>query len=251
MSPIKINKRTEEAFYLPGGDNIGCLLVHGFTGTPGELEPLGKFLNNNGYSVYAPLLSGHGTTPEDLAVTTKDQILNSARKGLKQLRHCNKVIVMGLSMGGLISGIIAKENKSRVKGLVLMGTPIYLSNRMAYFAKFLKYVKPYVEKVDSKSYSITPTGYDKTPVSGVVELLKLRHEFLVSINKIEVPTLVVQGMKDGTVKKESGQYIFENLKVEDKKLLELEKSKHIVTLDVERDLMFEKISTFLKGSNLD
>ena len=37
-----------EPFYFPGGP-VGCVLVHGFTGTPFEMRGLGEFLNARGY----------------------------------------------------------------------------------------------------------------------------------------------------------------------------------------------------------
>lgn len=52
-------------FSLQGG-NIGILLIHGFTACPIDLKPLGEILNSFGYTVYAPLLAGHGRTPEEM-----------------------------------------------------------------------------------------------------------------------------------------------------------------------------------------
>ncbi|ACB85579.1 alpha/beta hydrolase [Natranaerobius thermophilus] len=243
MRIIKIKPRVDKEFYLEGESQLGCLLVHGFTGTPGEMEPLGNYLNNCGYTVYAPLLSGHGTTPEDLAVTTKDQIFDSAFRGLERLKHCQKVVVIGLSMGGLISGLISL--KTEIEGLVLMGTPVFLGDRKAYLAPVLKYIKPYIKKINNNDYPVTPTSYDRTPVSGISELLKLRHEFLVSLKEISVPTLIIQGMKDNTVRSESGRYIYNHIGSESASLLELENTRHIVTLDIERKEAFSTIDNFL------
>ena len=49
-----------EPFFF-SGNKIGCLLVHGFTGAPTEMLPLGQFLSDKGYSVLGVRLSGHGT----------------------------------------------------------------------------------------------------------------------------------------------------------------------------------------------
>ena len=40
---MKVTYRNQDAFELLG-NHIGCLLVHGFTGSPGEMFPLGQFL---------------------------------------------------------------------------------------------------------------------------------------------------------------------------------------------------------------
>ena len=55
-----------QSFYFEGTNGKAVLLVHGWTSTPYELRRLGKYLNENGYTVYAPQLKGHGTIPKDL-----------------------------------------------------------------------------------------------------------------------------------------------------------------------------------------
>jgi carboxylesterase len=47
------------AFSLPG-DDTGILLIYGFTGSPAEMRLLSRALHNRGWTVHAPLLSGHG-----------------------------------------------------------------------------------------------------------------------------------------------------------------------------------------------
>jgi esterase/lipase len=80
------------------------LLVHGFSGTPGELRPLAERLADQGYSVEAPLLAGHGGSQEELAtVTWRDWVL-SARTALEALRaRCHTIAQVGFSMGGAIT----------------------------------------------------------------------------------------------------------------------------------------------------
>ncbi len=44
----------------------GVLLLHGFTGNTKDVKSLGTFLNEHGYTCYAPLYDGHGASPEEL-----------------------------------------------------------------------------------------------------------------------------------------------------------------------------------------
>ena len=53
-----------EPFYFEGGET-GCLLVHGFTGTPKEMRGLGEHLAHHGYMVLGIRLSGHATNQKD------------------------------------------------------------------------------------------------------------------------------------------------------------------------------------------
>ena len=48
-------------FFFAGGD-VGCLLVHGFTGTPHEMRFLGERLAAQGYTVSGVCLAGHATS---------------------------------------------------------------------------------------------------------------------------------------------------------------------------------------------
>ena len=52
-------------FFLDGGP-IGALLVHGFTGAPTEMRPIGERLASHGWTVSGPLLPGHGTRVEEM-----------------------------------------------------------------------------------------------------------------------------------------------------------------------------------------
>ena len=60
---------TAEPFFFPGAGKIartGCLVTHGFTGTPKEMRWLGKYLNKDGCTVCGIRLAGHATQPEDM-----------------------------------------------------------------------------------------------------------------------------------------------------------------------------------------
>ena len=53
-----------EPFFLPGG-KTGCLVVHGFTGTPLEMRGLGDFLHQQGHTILGVRLAGHATSLKD------------------------------------------------------------------------------------------------------------------------------------------------------------------------------------------
>jgi hypothetical protein len=55
------NHPSTEPFYFPGNE-IGCLLIHGFTGTPKEMRWMGEYLARQGYSVLGVRLAGHATS---------------------------------------------------------------------------------------------------------------------------------------------------------------------------------------------
>jgi len=54
-----------DAFFWQAG-KMGALLIHGFTATTAEVRLLGEYLHARGYTISAPLLPGHGTSPAEM-----------------------------------------------------------------------------------------------------------------------------------------------------------------------------------------
>ena len=89
-------------------------------------------------------------------------------------------------------------------------------------------------------------AYEKVPLRCLTSLLELISTTKERLCKISSPVLLVQSKVEHTVKPESAEYIFKNLTgAADKKLLWLCGSGHVVTLDKERNVVFEAIVEFL------
>lgn len=101
-------------FSLGEGDDA-CLLLHGLTGSPAEVRPVGEALARAGFRAVGPLLPGHGTSPEDLETVTRSEVLDAARDAFLSLRGARRVYLCGLSMGALLSVRLA------AKGFVRQG----------------------------------------------------------------------------------------------------------------------------------
>src|SRR4051812_37684120 len=79
------------------------LLLHGFTGSPWEVRPLGESLAARGYHAFAPRLPGHGTSPEAMLYVTHLDWEREAERALHALQRFERVFVAGLSMGSLLA----------------------------------------------------------------------------------------------------------------------------------------------------
>ena len=107
---------------LPGAEEfrfdagpIGVLLVHGFTGCPASMRPMGEWLAERGISSVGPRLAGHGTSWNDLETTTWQDWEREAEDGLSDLAgRCGDVIVVGLSMGGALALHLAAKHAERL-----------------------------------------------------------------------------------------------------------------------------------------
>ena len=81
----------------------GCVLLHEFTAGPWEMEDLGKFLFSKGIAVECPLLPGHVSLADSLAVTDWYEWRQSAYKAFEELKkNCDKVFVYGQSLSGCL-----------------------------------------------------------------------------------------------------------------------------------------------------
>ncbi|XEQ94171.1 Carboxylesterase [Sporomusa carbonis] len=235
-----------EPFFLPGGEK-GVLLVHGFTGSPSEMRLLGEYLNNLGYTVLAPRLPGHGITPEEMAKTVWPHWYGSVEDGYHFLTGvCSNIAAVGLSMGGLLTLKLGSEYP--LSKLAVLSTPIYIANKRL---KLLPVYRMFTNYVSKQRRRLPETGqlysvsYDVTPLNSLASLLELIKHVDKLLPAITIPALVIQSKKEHTVKPESAQYIYDKLGSQEKQLVWLNKSGHIITLDMERDYVFQEISRFL------
>jgi carboxylesterase len=236
------------AFDFQGGDT-GVLLIHGFTGTPSELRPMGEFLAGKGFSVKAPLLKGHGTTPEDMLTTgMKDWVKSAADAYFELHKQCDKVFVAGLSMGGCLAMHLAA--RLPVDGVIPICAPIFVQDRRAYFARFVAPFRKFEQHKGEHPEHIAPymAGYNKTPIRCVAELLKVIRTVRGELPQIKVPALILQGEKDLTVRPESAQYIHKHISSRKKEIKWYPNSGHILTVDHDHEQMLKDVYSFLTNS---
>ena len=128
--------------YFFAGSNTGCLLLHGFSSTPAELRVIGEALAQSNYTTKGILLAGHGTKPEDLLGVTYENWIDSAQEGINELKKsCNRIVVIGHSMGGLLALQMAARNK--ISAVITIAAALKPTNRKIKIAWLLKHFQKY------------------------------------------------------------------------------------------------------------
>jgi carboxylesterase len=233
-----------EPFTFDGGP-IGALLLHGFTGSPASLRPLGEFLAAHGIAVTGPRLPGHGTSVDDLAGTTWEQWFAAAETALTELETRTKaVICVGLSMGGALAVHMATRHHDRLRGLVAIN-PYVHDPRLAIAAvasPFVRTVKGVVN--DIKKPGQNEVGYDRIPTKTLPSLNRLLKSAEADLPRIRLPLLVFSAPEDHTVKPANARLFFERAASTDKELILLTNSYHVATLDNDAPAMFDRILGF-------
>lgn len=224
----------------------GCLLIHGFTGSEFEVEPLTIYLRERGINAVCPLLAGHGDQPEkSLKEVVWQDWVHSAEVALQDLQNeCETIYVVGFSMGGLIAGYLA--NRYRVDKLVLLSASVFYLNPkqlakdlVALMQSLLKHPE---RLQDFRRYS---ENIKTIPLQAVIEFCHLVRALKPELADIRVPTLIVQGALDDLVDPRSATYIYETIQSTEKQLHILPKSKHIVCHDCEKEELKKLVGNFL------
>jgi carboxylesterase len=248
---------TAEPFFLPGqGKNahIGCMLTHGFTGTPKEMHWLGEYLNRQGYTVCGIRLAGHATRPEDMIRSRWRDWLLSVEDGYNLLRSCtDQVFLLGLSMGGVLS--LTAAGSLPVRGVIAMSTPYDLPRiaQPLWLIRILSRFKPYLPKggvpggdwFDQAAWQ-QHVAYPENPVRSAVELKYLEGEMHLALPKIRVPVLLIHSRDDDYVIRDSMQQIFDHLTTPDKQMLWVKGGGHVITEEPTREMVYEAAAGFIQ-----
>lgn len=101
------------SFFGQGSNGRGILLLHGITGSPVEMKLVAKKLHRAGYTVYAPLLTGHGADLAALRQTRwKDWHAGVLRAADWFVDRCDQMFVAGICGGGLLGLRLVHERPS-------------------------------------------------------------------------------------------------------------------------------------------
>lgn len=229
------NDRTiiNKPFHLKGDGDVCVMLVHGWTSTPYEMRVLGSELNEQGIAVDAPLLSGHGTRPQDLENITWDRWVADVDRAYKRLRkQYARVYVGGMSMGGNLALHVAKNNPD-VCGVILMSTPYRMRFQtvgmtLAYVTKrFISYKKKYYPRWLQSQASITQLiSYQKYPISSAFEAhVAIRRSFD-DVNRVQQPVFLIQSTSDHLVARNSIAKIYKKIGSQRKEMRLIKHASH-------------------------
>lgn len=254
MTTSETRKRRAQPIRLTG-TQTALLLIHGFTGTSEEFRPMAEFFQAKGLSVYAPLLPGHGTSPEAMAKTRWTdwwQAVLDAYHLLEQEGH-RPIYVAGLSMGGALTLYLAAH--VRPQAIFSLAAPLRFRDKRAYFARYLYPLKPFLPRDGQKPEHIERylVPYDRTPVRSVAELATLLRHVRRALPNVTVPAFIGQGRLDETIIADDARLIYETIGTpRDQKVLKwYDRSSHLMILDHDHQQLFEDMWAFIQNIQTD
>ena len=234
-----------------GDKVIGCLLIHGFTGAPFEIQPLADYLQETkDWVIRTPTLPGHGDNLHLKGITNQQWVSHAEKELLFLLEKCDQVYIIGFSMGGLIAGYLA--TKYPIDKLVLLSAAAYYINLKQLLVDIKEMIKDsYQGNIkENELFLRYKKKIAETPISATIQFRGLVKEIRPKLKDIKVPTLIIQGERDGIVPVKSAYYIYQTIGSPIKKLCFLPESKHHVCHGDDSEQLITEINAFLKETNM-
>lgn len=245
------------------------LLFHGMTGSPYEMKKYGQYLHSLGYDVYCDSLPGHGDKVEEIyTVTYKDWLEYSYSKFKELKARYDEVFLSGLCLGAVLAVAVAQKYPNEVSGIIALSTTLFLDGWRLPWYKILiplglstivrfYYTYPECEphgiknertrSIVKKLLEKGDVGMNDFPMTCIFELLKLsryvRKKDL--LKKVITPILFIHSEEDDLTSKKSAEVVYNGISSEDKNMIILKDSYHMVLYDNEKEFVFETAGKFL------
>ena len=251
LAPEKVerNVRDRAGPYFYKGNEVGVILTHGFSSTAQEMHRLGKYLHEEfGFSTFGVLLAGHGTSPADLAQTDMIDWYKSLKESYDFIKQqCEKVILIGHSMGATLSLILAANEP--IDAVVTLCAPIkveyFMQDYLFLVADLLKYFPRRKEEIELMEKN-NLLNYRVSALKAVEHLLDLMEVAREEIKNVTAPILTITAGKDDRVPLYNAEKIHELVKSEIKDDEFFTNSPHTILFGPEREQVINRITHFLE-----
>ncbi|AVL76478.1 MULTISPECIES: alpha/beta hydrolase [Staphylococcus] len=238
--------RLPEPFFFEEG-NRAVLLLHGFTGNSSDVRQLGRFLQKKGYTSYAPQYDGHAAPPEEILQSSPFAWYKDAIDGYEFLvdKGYDEIVVAGLSLGGCYALKISLDRD--VKGIITMCSPMHIKTEGAMFDGVLTYARNF-KKYEGKDEATIEKEMDAFhPTDTLKDLQGQIQSIRNQVDEVMDPLFVIQGEQDQMINTDSANIIYNDSESDDKEIKWYANSGHVITIDKEKEKVFEDIYQFLES----
>lgn len=238
-----------EPLFVDNDSPIGVLLLHGFTGSPKSMKPWGQRLADEGWRVRVPRLPGHGTSWQDMNITTWQDWYSEADRNLRELRDaCEHIFVMGLSMGGSLTLRLAERHGSAITGVVLVNPAVHTERPDRFLLPVIKHVLGSFPGIsnDIAKPGVDEGAYPKIPLKAAASMQHMWKVIKSDIEHVTQPLLLFRSAVDHVVEASNGAWIMQHVRSADRTEVVLERSYHVATLDYDAQVIEDGSIDFVR-----
>jgi len=225
----------------------GALVLHGLTGSPQGVAGIGAALTAVGFEVEMPLLPGHGTSPEDLAGCGWHDWSAAAEGAYRRLAaRSGPTVAVGLSVGGTLAASLAAD-RPEVVGLALVNPLVNppADEFLDMLEAFLAAGEPFLPGVggDIADPDAVEVAYDRLPVAALLSLSRGLVALRPRLADVRCPVLILTSRHDHVVPSVSSDVLAGAVSGPVERVW-LEQSRHVATLDLDREELERRIVEF-------
>lgn len=258
MAPTTLDSALTAPFQL-GFTGPDVLLIHGFTGSPWDVRPLGEALAAAGFRVHAPRLPGHGMTPDDMTPVRAGDWRAAVEGHLSELSsRSGPVHLVGLSMGALLVASAAARRPASVAGLVLLAPALRLRALDARVGTrcsptgLLPRLKPWIFKhttdIQDPEVRAQAPILRAYPTARLADLRQVQCWARRDLPRVRAPTLVMDAAQDLVVRSASAREVVSLLRRSVRvRSVHLARGGHILPRDLESARVASETVAFLRS----
>ena len=230
------------------GDDVGILVLHGFTGNPQSLRGLAEAFGAAGFTVELPLLPGHGTSVDDMVATGWEDWTGAAEAAWEGLAaRCRTTVVAGLSMGGALTLWLAARHPE-VAGIVCVNPAAVRMESVVDFAR--QSLEAGTDRIPSIGNDVADPeqaekAYDATPLAPLLSFQEGLAGFEHELAEVTCPLLLMTSPDDHVVPPTDSDAVAAAVSGPVERVT-LARSYHVATLDYDRGLIEERAVAFAR-----
>ena len=250
------------------GATHAVLLLHGLMGNPLEMQYLARQLYRAGFTVCVPYLEGYGTASRDAGARWTDWLgqVESHFDALKaQYEH---VSIGGLCIGATLALALAAKRGAEIASLSLLATTLAFDGWSIPWYRFLAPLGYYTPLRHFYSYrerhpfglknealrawvaremadtNSSVAGASHLPMASIYQAHRLIRHVRRVLPQVRTPALVVHAREDDVASLASADAVMRSIGSQQARLVVLEDSYHIITLDNEKKAVADHTAAF-------
>ena len=228
-------------------NRTGILYIHGYTSTPHSMRPLAEALLHHTYYTNVPLLAGHGTNPIDMGQSTYQDWYQSVKTAyLRMAPACDNVIVIGQSLGALLTTMLAHEFPT-IDSVIMLVPAFYppaiinLTPILSPLLKALQIKTMYSVGGDVNKDDAYEVAYNRIHVNAPLELFRACRIARKKLPQLKQPIVVIGSENDHVLSTDGIDRAYSTITSINKQITWLQNTYHVASLDNDIDIIINLI----------
>lgn len=232
---------------------IAYLFIHGIIGSPDHFNKLIDLIPKN-CSIYNLLLDGHGGSIEDFAQTSMKKWEKQVEETVKYLeKKYNDIIIIGHSMGTLLSINIALKYPNKVRHLFLLSVPLKVNVKQSALTDALKVIFNKIKSDDLTAEAAKNAHGIETEqniikyITWLPRYIELFHKIYKTdkvLSDLKIPTTAIQSLNDELVSSKTYEMLKKYEKIE---TIILKNSTHYYYTDEDYKIITDEFTKIILG----